>query len=254
MNFILTAFLLLLSPVLGLDFDVILPYRLELIAEMKLTTDFKREFMHTLNNYEASKEATKPVISMPNSSVGALLICSVSVSNDTEYSDLFKMMDDLSKRVFRSGLNPQTAGGNFRLPIRGLDIDPKTRFIYTKFDQDYPTDSLKRFTTFMKSLFHRLKDSKLKYELIGEIKLDRLVLGIVLDKNAVNLQRFHDTFDDFGLGFAIFNRLLLIPKGDKSVQEDARSIFYFDHVDHEPIIGVVNDVMLNDEDSDDGEL
>lgn len=254
MNLILASLLVaLVSPVLGLDFEILLPYRLDLIAEMKLTTDFKREFMHTLTNYEASKEATKPVISMPNSSIGALRICSVSVYNDTEYNDLFKMMDDLSKRVFRSGLNPQTAGGNFRLPIRGLDIDPKTRFIYTKFDQSYPTDSLKRFTVFMKSLFHRLKDSKLKYELIGEIRLDRLVLGLVLDKKAVDFKRFHDKFDDFDLGFAIFNRLLLIPKGDKNLKEEARSIFYFDHVDHEPIIGVVNDVILNDEESD-GEL
>ena len=250
MKLISHYWLLLVLPVcLARRFDIYLPYRIDFLAEMALTKIFKREFFKTLVDYEASKEDAEPVITMPNCSRGALRIGRVKLSNSEEYNKFIKLMDDLAKRVFRTGLDPSTVSGNFRLPISGLDIDNSTRFIYTRFDPSYPTDSFKRFATFLKSFYYRLSASQLDYTVSGDLHIDRLVLGAVLDRDAVNFEAFRSQFKNFPLGFAIFEHLIIRPSDANSEKES--SFFYFDSTDHEPLIGAQNQVVLNDDDEDD---
>ena len=225
-------------------FEIYLPYRLDYFAEMKLTTIFPRKFLYTLNDYKKTKQAGKPVISLPNCSTGALSLGAVHISNKQELVKLLTLMDDLSRRVFRTGLNESTAGGNFRLPMNGLGIDPLTRYIYTKFIVNYPTDSYGRFLTFMKSFYYRMARTKLKYEIYADIKLDQLVLGRVEFLDLVNLKSFKNSFNDFFVGFVTFSKILVVPTGTRN--EKMKSVFYFDHMSHEPIIGIENTIETDE--------
>lgn len=225
-------------------FEIYLPYRLDFFAEMKLTSIFPRKFMYSLKDYKKTKEAGKPIISMPNCSSGALSLGAVYISNKTDINMLLSTMDFLSKRVFRTGLNESTAGGNFRLPLNGLGIDPTTRYIYTKFVADYPTDSFSRFLTFMKSFYYRMSKIELTYEIYDDIKLDQLVLGRVESLDQIDLKAFNKKFNNYFVGFVTFSKILVMPSGNKD--ENLKSVFYFDHMSHEPIIGIENTIE-NDE-------
>lgn len=200
--------------------------------------------MYALKDYKKTKETGKPVISMPNCSSGALSLGAVYVSNKKELSVLLTLMDDLSRRVFRTGLNESTAGGNFRLPMNGLGIDPTTRYIYTKFVAKYPTDSYGRFVTFMKSFYYRLAHTNLRYEIYSDIKLDEFVLGRVESLNQIDLKAFNKLFNDFFVGFVTFSKILVMPSGTRS--EKMKSVFYFDHMSHEPIIGIENTIETDE--------
>ena len=226
-------------------FEVYLPFRLDFFAEMKLTSVFPRKLMHALKDYKLTKKAGQPVLSMPNCSTGALSLGRVHVSNKLELATMLNIMDDLSRRVFRTGLNEFTTSGNFRLAMRGLVIDQSTRYVYTKFDLNYPTDSHTRYITFLKSLIYRLAKSQLTYEIYTDIKLDELVLGRVELLADVDLKAFHRIFSDFNIGFATFSKILVMPAGSQS--EKMRSVFYFDHMSHEPIIGVENSIEVDGE-------
>lgn len=221
-------------------FEINLPYRLDYFAEMKLTSIFPRKFMYTLKDYKKTKSEGKPIISMPNCSSGTLSLGCVRITSKKQLEVLLKMMDDLAKRVFRTGLNETTAGGNFRLPMKGLGIDPMTRYVYTKFDLNYPTDSHSRFVTFIKSLFFRLAKSNLVYEIYDDINLDQLILGRVESLDSIDLSIFKNVFNDFMVGFVSFSKVMVVPAGSHS--ETMRSTFYFDHMSHEPIIGIENTV------------
>ncbi len=230
-------------------FDVFLRYRLDLLAEMSLTQRFKREFFKTLVNYENSKEGSQAVISMPNCSKAAVRIGSVNIASSEEYNKFIKLMDDLTKRVYRTGFNLETISGNFRLPISGLDIDEESQLIYTRFDGSFPTDSFKRYITFLKSFYVRLCNSGLEYSVSGDLHIDRLVLGRVLDKKAIDLTKFRSHFKTFSLGFSILEHLIVRPacKNEPSNELES-SVFYFDLPDHEPLIGAKNQVVLDDDD------
>jgi hypothetical protein len=219
-------------------FEIYLPYRLEYFAEMKLTSIFPRKFMYTLKDYKKTKETGRPIISMPNCSSGAISLGAVHIGNKQDLSIMLSLMESLSKRVFRTGLNESTAGGNFRLAMNGLGIDPTTRYIYTKFVTNYPTDSFGRFLTFVKSFYYRMSKIKLRYEIYDDIKLDQLVLGRVEYLDQIDLKEFKTKFDDFFVGFVTFNKILVMPSGSKN--ENLKSVFYFDHMSHEPIIGIEN--------------
>lgn len=225
-------------------FEIYLPYRLDFFAEMKLTTIFPRKFMYALKDYASTKAAGRSVLSMPNYSSGALSLGMVHIGDEGELEEFLGLMDDLSKRVFRTGLNESTAGGNFRLPMNGIGIDPASKYIYAKFDLDYPTDSHRRFVTFMKSFFYRLARLKLNYEACDDLLLNQLVLGQVSHLEDINLPAFKDLFANFNVGFATFNKILVMPAGTRN--EKMRSVFYFDHVSHEPIIGIENTVETED--------
>lgn len=225
-------------------FEIYLPYRLDFFAEMKLTTIFPRKFMYSLKDYKKTKEAGKPIISMPNCSSGALNLGAIHITNKVEVNMLLSVMDWLSKRVFRTGLNRSTAGGNFRLAMKGLGIDPTTRYIYTKFVADYPTDSFSRFLTFMKSFYYRMSKVKLTYEIYDDIRLDRLVLGRVEAIDQIDLKAFNKQFNDYFVGFVTFSKILVMPSGTKN--ENLKSVFYFDHMSHEPVIAIENTIE-NDE-------
>lgn len=211
---------------------------------MKLTTIFPRKFMYSLKDYKKSKESGQPIISIPNSSSGAISLGLVKIKGGSQLERFLRLMDNLSKRVFRTGLNENTAGGNFRLPMHGIAIDPISKYIYAKFDLKYPTDSHKRFVTFMKSFYHRVTQTNLKYEPCDDLLLNRLVLGTVENISEIDLKAFRELFEDFNLGFATFNKILVMPAGNKN--EEMRSVFYFDHSSHEPIIGIEN-TMEDDE-------
>ena len=226
-------------------FEINLPYRLDFFAEMKLTSIFPRKFMYSLKDYQKTKSEGKPIISMPNCSSGTLSLGCVHITSKKQLEILLKMMDDLAKRVFRTGLNEATAGGNFRLPMKRLGIDPMTRYVYTKFDSNYPTDSHSRFVTFIKSLFFRLAKSNLVYEIYDDIKSDQLILGRVESLDSIDLSAFKNLFDEFMVGFVTFSKVMVVPAGSHS--EKMRSTFYFDHMSHEPIIGIENTVEEEEE-------
>lgn len=79
--------------------------------------------------------------------------------------------------------------------------------------------------------------------------LDRLVLGAVLDKDAINYKAFRERFKNLSIGFSIFESLVIKsnePSGDGKASE-----FYFDLADHEPIIGAQNQFVLDDDQSED---
>ena len=221
-------------------FEIYLPYRLDFVAEMKLTSIFPRKFMYALKNYTATKEKNEPVLSMPNCSSGAIKIAGVYIRKLKDLNELLDLMSDLSKRVFRTGLNEETAGGNFRIPLLGIGIDPTTKYIYSKHDLNYPTDSNARFVTFMKSFYYRLAKAKFKYEIYDDIRLDQLVLGMVESIDEIDLPAFSKLFSTFHVGFVTFNKILVMPAGNRN--EKKKSIFYFDHMSHEPIIGIENTV------------
>lgn len=199
--------------------------------------------MYALKDYKKTKEAGKPVISMPNCSSGALSLGAVYIANKKELNILLTLMDDLSRRVFRTGLNESTAGGNFRLPMNALGIDPTTRYIYSKFIANYPTDSFGRFLTFMKSFYYRMASTKLKYEIYDDIKLDQLVLGRVESLDLIDLKAFNKKFNDYFVGFVTFSKILVMPSGTRN--EKLKSVFYFDQMSHEPIIGIENTVEID---------
>lgn len=228
-------------------FEIYLPFRLDFLAEMKLTSIFPRKFMYALKDYKATKEAGRPVLSMPNCSTGALSLGVVHIKNKEDLGVFLGLMDDLSKRVFRTGLNETTAGGNFRLPMNGIGIDPVSKYIYAKFDTKYPTDSHQRFVTFMKSMFYRLARTKLRYEAHEDLRLNQLVLGQVSNLAEINLPVFRDLFDSFNVGFATFSKILVMPVGTRN--EKMRSVFYFDHMSHEPVIGIENTVEEDEPES-----
>lgn len=218
--------------------ELYLPYRLDFYSEMKLTTIFPRKFLYTLQDYQKTKNAGKPIISMPNVSSGAISLGVVHIPDRRVLLDFYEMMDDLTKRVFRTGLNDQTVGGNFRLAMFGMGIETDTRHVYARFDPKYPTDSYSRYITFMKSLYYRLSRLGLRYELYGDIKLDQFVLGRVEDLNDINLKAFDKQFRDFMVGFVTFSKILAVPPD--CPDEKMKSVFYFDYTSHEPIIGIEN--------------
>lgn len=221
-------------------FEIFLPYRMDFLAEMKLTTIFPRKFLYTLSDYKRSKNSGVPVLSMPNYSSGAMRLGAVYLPSRGDMNNFLAMMEELSRRVYRTGLNKSTAGGNFRLPIRGLAIDPATRLVYTKIDSDFPTDSHGRYIKFMKSLYHRLAKSRLRYEIDEEIQLDRIVLGMVDNLADIDLKAFEKTFKDFQVGFLTISKVVVRPPGRNG--DRYKSIFYFDHSNYEPIIGIENTV------------
>lgn len=221
-------------------FEINLPYRLDFFAEMKLTSIFPRKFMYALKDYQKSKLEGRPILSMPNCSSGTLSLGCVHITSKKQLEIFLGLMDDLAKRVFRTGLNESTAGGNFRLSMKGLGIDPMTRYVYTKLDLKYPTDSHSRFVTFIKSLLFRLAKSNLRYEIYDDIKLDQLILGRVESLQSVDLSTFKNLFSEFMVGFVTFSKVMVVPAGSHS--EKMRSTFYFDHMSHEPIIGIENTV------------
>ena len=222
------------------SFEIFLPYRLDYLAEMKLTTIFPRKFLYTLRNYEQSKSSGVPVLSMPNCSSGAMRLASVELPSRTDMNSFLSMMEELSRRVYRTGLNKTTAGGNFRLPIKGLTIDPDTLVVYTKVDIDFPTDSHSRYVKFMKSLYYRLAKSNLPYQINENVRLDQIVLGMVNKLEDIDLKAFEKTFRNFQIGFLTIGKIIVRPPGEGG--DRYKSIFYFDHNSYEPIIGIENTV------------
>lgn len=220
----------------GVFYDIYLPYRCEFMARMKLTTIFPRKFMYTLKDYVASKEQGKAVVSMPNYSSGALCLGSVWVSTSGEQEVLMKLVGDLAKRVFRTGLNPTTMSGNFRLAMTGLHIDKVRQYVFTQLDTNYSTDSHRRFVTFVKSFYHRLSTAGLDYRVAGEIKLDQLVLGRMEKMEAVNEKIFREKFENWFIGFSMFDRVVVKWQGDDDTPK--LSIYYFDHVPHKSVVGI----------------
>ena len=223
-----------------LPFEIFLPYRLDYLAEMKLTTMFPRKFLYTLRDYKGSKNSGVPVLSMPNCYSGALRLGAVQLPSRRGMNNFLSMMEELSRRVYRTGLNKTTAGGNFRLPIKGLAIDPATRLVYTKIDVGFPTDSHGRYVKFMKSLYYRLAKSQLHYEIDEDIQLDRIVLGMVNNLADIDLKAFEKTFKNFQVGFLTIGKVVVRPPGRGG--DRYKSIFYFDHNSYEPIIGIENTI------------
>lgn len=219
-------------------FEIFLPYRMDFFTEMKLTTIFPRNFMYTLKNYSQSKAEEYPILNLANTATGSIRLGVVQIADMDRLNELLKLFKDLTKRVFRTGLNEHTIGGNFRIKMKGLTIDPNTRFLMTNFEIDYPTDSHARYVTFLKSLFNRLMRLNQTYQSYSNIRLDSLVLGIVDDMAAIDLPAFDKTFSNFDLGFVTFDHVTVQPAGNKC--ENMRSIFYFDHLNHEPVIGIEN--------------
>ena len=220
--------------------ELYLPFRLDFLAEMKLTTIFPRKFMYTLKDYEKSKKAGVPIISMPNYSSGLINLGVLRIPNKTVLVEFFNLMDDLTKRVFRTGLNDQTISGNFRLALNGLGIEEDTGHVFASIDAKYPTDSYSRYLTFMKSLYYRLSKMNLTYEMYGDFNLDQLVLGRVEDIKDINMKAFDEMFGRFMVGFVTFSKISILTP--QTPHEKLKSYFYFDHVSHEPIIGVENTV------------
>ena len=131
---------------------------------------------------------------MPNYSSGAMRLGAVYLPSRGDMNNFLAMMEELSRRVYRTGLNKSTAGGNFRLPIRGLAIDPAASLVYTKIDTDFPTDSHGRYIKFMKSSLPPSGQIRLRCEIDEEIQLDRIVLGIVDNLADIDLKAFEKTF------------------------------------------------------------
>lgn len=219
-------------------FDIFLPYRLDYLAEMKLTTIFPRKFLYTLRDYEKSKNSGIPVLSLPNCPSGAMRLGAVQLPSRQNMNSFLLMMEELSRRIYRTGMNKTTAGGDFRLPVKGLFIDPVSQLVYTNIDTDFPTDSHGRYIKFMKSLYYRLAISNLTYEIDENIQLDQIVLGMVNDLDEIDLKAFEKTFKNFQVGFLTIGKIIVRPPGRGGDQY--KSVFYFDHVSYEPIIGIEN--------------
>lgn len=227
-------------------FEIFLPYRLDFVIEMYLTTIFPRRFREVVRNFQLPQNVVtadiKPIISIPNYSGGALFLGTVKVDSFEEVEAFLRLVESLAHRVFRTGLNDTTISGNFRIPLKGLRVDPATGFVYMNVDKSFPTDSFNRYSNFLKSTYFRLRKlTALDYQPETNIQSDCLVIGEVTNLAAIDVDAFNAKFSgphQSLLGFATFDKILIKPEGLES--ERMKSIFHFDYAYNEPMIGIEN--------------